>query len=698
MGGVPLKEYKTSQLRDIALVSHGGAGKTSFAEAMLRAAGVTSRLGRSSEGNTAMDYSEEEIKRQISVNLSVAHLDWGGCRINVVDTPGYADFAGDMVAGLRAADSAVLLLNAAMGVEPGAESAWGVAAQGAKPTFICVNMMDKEQADFDKTLGQAQTMLSDKAVPVFLPMGKADAFKGVVDLIRMKAYVHSGKDDGGYKEEDVPGDMASAAEAARTPLLDAAAESDDALLEKYLDSGSLEPDEIMRGLRAGVIGRGLFPVFAASAYNNVGVKPMIDLIGLLAPSPEDMPAAKGVKPGTEEALERKPAVEEPFSALVFKTISEAHVGDLSLFRVYSGEVMSGAEAYNPASRTTEKLGQIYLFQGKSRTEVNKAVAGDIAGAVKLKATHTGNTLCAKEGPIALDPIAFPVPTLDVAVVPKTKGEEDKVGSGLARLREEDPTLLMRIDSEFKQILVSGMGDLHLEVVMGKLKKRFGVEVDLKDPKVPYRETITKRIEVQGRYKKQTGGRGQYGDVWLRLEPRARGEGFEFEDAIVGGVVPSKYIPAVEKGIIEAMAGGVMAGYQVVDLKATLYDGSYHTVDSSDMAFKIAGSMAFKKGAQLANPILLEPIMEIEVLVPEQYTGDIMGDVSSRRGKILGMEPLGKVQRIRALVPQAELNRYATHLRSITQGRGTHTVKLHSYEPVPREISEKVVAVAAEEKA
>jgi elongation factor G len=693
-----LKEYKTSQLRDIALVSHGGAGKTAFAEAMLRAAGVTSRLGRSSEGNTAMDYSEEEIKRQISVNLSVAHLEWGAYRINVVDTPGYADFAGDLAAGLRAADSAVLLLNATMGVEPGAEHAWDAVAQGAKPVFICVNMMDKEQADFDKTLGQAQAMLSEKAVPLFLPMGKADAFKGVVDLVRMKAYVHSGKDDGSYKEEDVPSDMSSAVDAARTPLLDAAAESDDALLEKYLEGGSLDPDEIMRGLRAGVIGRGLVPVFAASAFNNIGVKPMMDLVALLAPSPEDMPAAKGVKPGTDEVVERAPSVEEPFSALVFKTISEAHVGDLSLFRVYSGQVMSGAETYNPVSRANEKLGQIYLFQGKSRTEVNKAVAGDIAGAVKLKATHTGNTLCAKESPIVLDPIAFPSPTLDVAVVPRAKGEEDKVGSGLARLREEDPTLLMRIDSEFKQILVSGMGDLHLEVVMGKLKKRVGVEVDLKDPKVPYRETITKKVEIQGRYKKQTGGRGQYGDVWLRLEPKARGEGFEFEDAIVGGVVPSKYIPAVEKGIIEAMSGGVMAGYQVVDLKATLYDGSYHSVDSSDMAFKIAGSMAFKKGAQQANPILLEPIMEIEVLVPEQYTGDIMGDVSSRRGKILGMEPLGKVQRIRALVPQAELNRYATHLRSITQGRGTHTVKIHSYEPVPREISEKVVAVAAEEKA
>lgn len=693
-----MKEYKTSQLRDIALVSHGGAGKTAFVEAMLRAAGVISRLGRSSEGNTAMDYTEEEIKRQISVNLSVAHLDWGGCRITIVDTPGYADFAGDMVAGLRAADSAVLLLNATMGVEPGAENTWDVAAEAGKPVFICVNMMDKEQADFDKALGQAQATLSEKAVPVFLPIGRADGFKGVIDLIRMKAYVGSGKDDGSYAEQDIPGDMASAAEAARTPLLDAAAESDDALLEKYLEAGSLEPDEIMRGLRTGVIGRGLFPVFPASAHNNIGVKPMIDLIALLAPSPEDMPAVKGVKPGTEEVVERGPAVEEPFSALVFKTVSEAHVGELSLFRVYSGQVMSGAEAYNPTSRTTEKLGQIYLFQGKSRAEVNRAVAGDIVGAVKLKATHTGNTLCAREHPVVIDPIAFPEPTLDVAVVPKAKGEEDKVGSGLARLREEDPTLLMRVDPEFKQILVSGMGDLHLEVVMGKLKKRVGVEVDLKDPRIPYRETITKKVEVQGKYKKQTGGRGQYGDVWVRLEPKARGDGFEFEDAIVGGVVPSKYIPAVEKGIVEAMAGGVMAGYQMVDLKATLYDGSYHTVDSSDMAFKIAGSMAFKKGAQQANPILLEPIMEIEVLVPEQYTGDIMGDVSSRRGKILGMEPMGKVQRIRALVPQAELNRYATHLRSITQGRGTHTVKLHSYEPVPREVSEKVVALAAEEKA
>lgn len=692
-----MKEYKTSQLRNIALVSHAGAGKTAFAEAMLRGAGVTSRLGRSAEGNTAMDYTEEEVSRNISINLSVAHVDWNDSRINVIDTPGYADFAGDMVAGLRVGDAALLLLNATMGVEPGAVNTWDFAAESSKPVFLCVNMMDKEQADFDKALAQAQSELSDKALPVFLPIGKADGFKGVVDLIRMKACVHSGVDDGSFTQEEIPADMAAAAEAARAPLIDAAAESDDELLEKYLEAGSLEPEEILRGLRAGVAQRGLFPVVAASAFNNIGVRPVMDLIAQLAPSPEDMPAAAGMKPDGDERLQRAPKVEEPFSALVFKTISEPHVGELSLFRVYSGQVMSGGEAYNPGTRTAEKLGQIYYFQGKSRAEVNKAVAGDIVGAVKLKATHTGQTLCARDNQIVLDPIPFPEPTLEVAVFARKKGEEDKVGSGLARLREEDPTFLMRVDSEFKQTLVSGMGDLHLEVIMGKLKRRFGVEVDLKDPMVPYRETITRKVEVQGRYKKQTGGRGQYGDVWLRLEPKGRGDGFEFEDAIVGGVVPSKYIPAVEKGIVEAMSGGVMAGYQVVDLKATLYDGSYHSVDSSDMAFKIAGSMAFKKGAHEASPILLEPIMEIEVLVPEQYTGDIMGDVSSRRGKILGMDPQGKVQCIRALVPQGELNRYATHLRSITQGRGTHRVKFHSYEPVPREMSDKVVAATTKEK-
>lgn len=692
-----MKEYRTSQLRNIALVSHGGAGKTALAEAMLRGAGVVSRLGRSAEGNTAMDYTEEEVERKISINLSVAHLDWKDCRINTIDCPGYADFSGDMAAGLRAADGAVLVVNGPMGVEPGGENAWDMAAAAGKPVFICINMMDKEHADFDKTLGAVRAALSDKAVPVLMPIGTADGFKGVVDLINMKACVHSGKDDGSFTVENIPGDLAAAAEAARGPLMDAAAESDDELLEKYLESGSLEPAEILQGLRAGVVGRGLFPVAGVSAYNNIGVRPFMDLIVDLMPSPEDMPVATGVKPGSEDKIERAPTADSPFSALVFKTISEPHVGEVTLFRVFSGQAMSGSETFNPGSRTAEKLGQIYLFQGKSRAEVNKAVAGDICGAVKLKATHTGDTLCAKDSQIVLDPIAFPQPTLVVAMAARTKGEEDKVGSGLARMREEDRTLKVFQDPELKQTLVSGMGDLHLEVIIGKLRKRFGVEVELNDPKIPYREAITKKIEVQGRYKKQTGGRGQFGDVWLRVEPQPRGAGFEFVNAIVGGKIPTKYIPAVEKGVIEAMAGGIQAGHQVVDLKATVFEGSYHTVDSSDMAFKIAASMAFKKATVQAGPILLEPIMEVEVLVPEQYTGDIMGDMSSRRGKILGMTPAGKVQSIKALVPQAELHRYATQLRAMTQGRGIHSEKFHSYEIVPRDTTEKVIAAYNESK-
>jgi elongation factor G len=695
---LPLKEYKTSQLRNVALVSHGGAGKTAFAEAMLRGAGVVSRLGRSAEGNTAMDYTQDEIERKISINLSVAHLDWKDNRINVIDTPGYADFSGDTAAGLRVADGAVLLINSPMGLEPGGENVWDMAMAAEKPVFICVNMMDKENADFDKCLSQAQSALSDKAVPVLLPIGAAEGFKGVVDLINMKAYMHSGKDDGSFTIEDIPGDMADAVEAARTPLMDAAAESDDELLEKYLDSGELTAEELSKGLRAGIVGRTLFPVAAVSAYNNIGVTPVMDMIAAFMPSPEDMPVATGVKPGSEDSIERAPTEDSPFSALVFKSISEAHVGEVTLFRVYSGTATSGSEVYNPISRTAEKLGQIYLFQGKSRAEVNKAVPGDICGAVKLKATHTGDTLCTKDNQIVLDPIKFPKPTLVVAMAARTKGEEDKVGAGLAKLREEDRTLLVNQDVELKQTLVSGMGDLHLEVILGKLKKRFNVEVDLEDAKIKYREAITKKTEVQGRYKKQTGGRGQFGDVFLRLEPQPRGAGFEFVDAIVGGKIPSKFIPAVEKGVVEAMKNGIQAGHQVVDVKATVYEGSYHTVDSSDMAFKIAASMAFKKAAVMAGPILLEPIMEVEVLVPEQYTGDIMGDMSSRRGKILGMNPAGKVQSIKALVPQAELNRYATQLRAMTQGRGVHTEEFHSYEVVPRETSQKVIEAYEASKA
>jgi elongation factor G len=693
-----VKEYETSQLRNIALVSHGGAGKTALAEAMLRSAGAISRLGRASEGNTTLDYSEEEISRQISLNLSVANVDWKGTKINIIDTPGYADFAGDMVAGIRVCDGGLLLLNATMGVESGAINAWEGLGERSLPVLLCVNMMDKDQADFGKAVDQARSLLSDKVAPLFLPIGKGAAFSGVVDLMRMKAYVHKGSEDGGFDEKDVPAELKAAAEDARAPLLDAAAETDDELLEKYLNSGSLAPDEVVGGLRKAVMERGLFPVVPVSAYNNVAVKPLLSLIAGLMPSPEDMPPAKAKDANSDAEVERKSSVSEPFSALIFKTISEPHVGELSLFRVYSGEAVAGAEAFNPSTRTTEKLGQIYHFVGKGRREVNKAIAGDLAGAVKLKASHTGETLCAKNSPILIERIAFPEPALTVAFAARVKGEEDKIGSGLARLREEDPTLQMRVDNEFKQILVSGMGDLHLEVVVSKLKKRLGVDIDVTDPLVPYRETITRTVEVQGRYKKQTGGRGQYGDVWVKLEPKARGEGFEFVDKIVGGVVPSKYIPAVEKGIVEAMTDGALAGYQLVDLRASLYDGSYHSVDSSDMAFKIAGSMALKKGAQQASPILLEPIMEVEVLVPEEYTGDIMGDLSSRRGKILGMNPKGRVQSIKALVPQAELHRYATHLRSITQGRGKHREKFYSYEVVPREMSEKVVAIAAERKA
>ena len=692
-----MKEYETSQLRNIALVSHGGAGKTALAEAMLRSAGAISRLGRTSEGNTTMDYSQEEIERQISINLSVANFDWRGTKVNVIDTPGYADFAGDMVAGVRVCDGALLLLNATAGVEPGSITAWEYLAERSVPTVICVNMMDKEQADFDKVLAQARESLSEKLAPLFLPIGKAEGFQGVVDLVRMKAYLHKGSDDGGFDEKDVPDEMKALAEDARGPLLDAAAESDDELLEKYLDSGNLDADQLARGLRSAVMQRSIFPVVAVSSFNNVAVKPLLNQIVGLMPSPEDVPPAKGKAPDGDAEMERKTSPGEPFSALIFKTISEPHVGELSLFRVYSGEAQAGAEVFNPTTRTAEKLGQIYYFTGKGRREVNKAIAGELAGAVKLKDSHTGQTLCAKSSPILLEPIGFPQPTLKVALVPKAKGEEDKVASGLARIRDEDPTLHMKVDSEFKQTLVSGMGDLHLEVTCGKLRKRFGVDVDLVDPAVPYRETITKTVDVQGRYKKQTGGRGQYGDVWVRLEPKGRDEGFEFVDAIVGGVVPSKYIPAVEKGIIEAMNDGAIAGYRMVDVKATLHDGSYHSVDSSDMAFKIAGSMALKKGAQQAGPILLEPIIEVEVLVPEEYTGDIMGDLSSRRGKILGMNPKGRLQSIKALVPQGELHRYATHLRSITQGRGSHSETFHSYEAVPRELGEKVIAAAAEKK-
>lgn len=686
-----MREYKVEDIRNVGFISHGSAGKTSLAEAVLFTAGQINRLGRVEEGTTVSDYNADEIERKISIMASLLYCDWRNKKINLIDTPGYMDFLGEVKGALRVVDAAVVLLNALSGVEVGTEQVWGFAEEEGIPRLFFVNQLDKEHADFDKAMQMAKERFGDQVLPIQLPLNQGPNFNSVVDLLKMKVLKFQRDKTGKYTLEDIPDDIKSKAEEYREKLIEAAAESDDELLELYLDKGELSEEEIKRGLRKGIIERNIFPLLCGSAVNNIGVSPLLDLIVDFFPSPADVPSVKGFKPKTNEEEERKPDVTQPLSALVFKTISEPHVGEFSLLRVYSGVLSSGDDVLNSNRGISERIGQLYLLNGKMRREIGYINAGDIGAVVKLKDTHTGDTLCDKRNPILLRGIEFPPPVIRVAIEPKSKGDEEKISNGLASLHEEDPSFVVDVDSELRQTVISGQGELHLNILVKRLKNKFGVDVNVVEPKIPYRETLRGVAEVQGKYKKQTGGRGQYGDVWLKIEPLPRGAGFQFVDAIVGGVVPSKYIPAVEKGVVEAMKEGVIAGYPVVDVKVTLYDGSYHPVDSSDIAFKIAGSMAFKKGFKQADPLLLEPIYDVEVFVPEEYMGDVMGDLSSRRGKILGIEDQGPFKLIKAKVPLAELYKYSTTLRSLTAGKGMHRRKFSHYEEVPREISEKIIA-------
>ena len=618
-------------------------------------------------------------------------------KINLLDTPGYADFVGEVCSALRAVDAAVLVLRASAGVEVGTELVWERIHDHKIPTLVVVNMMDKEHADFAKAVQSAHDRLGANVVPVQLPIGAAETFTGVIDLLHMKAYVTQGKGvDAKDSEQEIPAAMKAAAEAARSVLIEEAATNDETLMQKFFDGVPLTQDEIIHGLERGVASGKLIPAFAASATTLIGVRDVLDdMVGLIPP-PDEHPEEIGVKPGSDEPVARHPTEAEPFSAVVFKTVSEAHLGELSLFRVFSGAITAGNEALNASTGKTERVGTLYNLVGKERREVGKVVAGDIAAAVKLKETHTGNTLCDRAQPVLLPGVDFPRALVAEGIRARSKGDEEKIGVAFQRLHEEDPTVTVSVEAATHQTVLHGMGDLQLDVVVDRLKTRFHVEVELFKPRLPYRETIKRKAEGEYRHKKQTGGRGQFGEVHLRLEPNA-GKGFEFLDEIKGGVVPHNFIPAVEKGVHEAMTQGVLAGYPVVDVKAALFFGKYHDVDSSEMAFKIAALQCFREVAEKASPVLLEPIDEIEVRVPEEFMGDVMGDLSSKRGKILGMETDGHYQRIKALVPEAELYKYATHLRAITQGRGTYRTKFDHYEEVPREAADKLVAAAKAEK-
>lgn len=685
-----MAKYDSKSLRNVTIIGHGGTGKTSLCESFLYIAGKADRPGRVDDGTSSMDYEPEEQKRRISISAATNYFDWDKHKINIIDTPGDSNFAFDTKNCLRITDSAIVVIDAVSGVEFQTQKVWEYADEFKLPRIIYINRMDRERADFFKTMDSVKEKLGKKATALFLPLGKEDHFRGVVDLLSMKAYTF---DDprGGYKVIDIPGDMADQAESCRETMVEDIAECDEALMDKYLESGELSLDEIRAGLRKGVISGALLPVICGSATKNIGLTPLMDMIVQVMPSPVDRGPARGKKPGTDNVEERPPEETAPFAAVVFKTIADPYAGRLTLFRVYSGTLSTEGAIYNSSRKIHERFNTAFFLEGKNQKPAESLIPGDIAAVAKLKETATGDTICNEKAPIIFEKLA-PLPTImSFAIEPKSRGDEEKIVSSIHRLTEEDPTLTFHRNDQTKEMILSGMGQIHIEVAVEKMKRKFGVEVNLKIPKVPYKETIKAKTNVQGRYKKQSGGRGQFGDCWLDIEPLPRGSGFEFVDKIVGGVIPGQYRPAVEKGIVEAMEEGVLAGYPMVDLKVSLVDGSYHTVDSSEMAFKIAGSMGYKKGVLACQPTLLEPIVNIDIEIPDEYMGDVMGDLNSRRGRVQGMDTKGTHQIVKGQVPLAEILKYAPDLRSMTSGRGTFTYTHSHYEEVPPFIAEKIIA-------
>ncbi len=690
-----MKEFTIENIRNFGLFGHGGVGKTSLAEAVIYTAGATSRRGKPDEGTTVADFTDEEIARKISISAALLHCEWKGKKINIVDTPGYADFIGEVYGALRVIDMAVILLSASAGIEVGTEQLYELVDERQLPRAFVVNKMDKEHANFPKCVDDIREVFSNRAVAIMLPIGDAAEFSGIVDIVRNKAYTYD--DKGKAKATDIPGDMQGVVEDGRASLMEAAAESDDALMEKFFDAGELTDEEIVAGLRKGIADGIIYPIMPASAGKNMGVSTVLDFVAEYFPSPQDRAPVVGKNPGTEDDVECPHNAAAPASAFVFKTVIEPHVGELSLVRVFSGTFTQGLDLVNPTQDDSERVAQMYAMNGNQRVEIPKIVAGDIGALVKLKNSHTGDTLCEKKSPVIFPTINFPSPIFEMGVHTKAKGDEEKMATGMTRIHEEDPTFFYKVFADLRQTIMYGQGEMHFDVIISKLKKRYNVEVELEKPRIPYRETIKGKAEVQYKYKKQTGGRGQYGDVHIRLKPLPRGEQFEFVDSIVGGVIPSKFIPSVEKGVREAMSEGALSGHPVVDVSVELFYGSYHDVDSSDNAFKMAGSMAFKDAFLKSKPVLLEPIYEIEVKAPSDNAGDVMGDLSSKRGKIMGMDPQGKWQIIKAQVPLAELYKYSVTLRSLTQGRGIHTQDFSHYEEVPRDIAEKVIEEAKRQK-
>jgi len=691
-----MSKYEPNSLRNIAIVGHGATGKTSLCESLLFIAGKTDRPGRVDDGTSSMDFEPEEQKRRISISAATNFFEWEKHKITILDTPGDSNFAYDTRNCLRVADGAVVVIDAVGGVEFQTEKVWEYADEYKLPRIVFISRMDRERADFFTSVETIKSRLGKKATPVLLPIGKEDNFKGVIDLITKKALIFDGS-SGAYKSADIPADMKDIVEKYRENMVEDIAESDEKLMDKYLDAGELSDDELKAGLKKGVMSLSLLPIACGSAVKNIGIAPFIDLVINALPSPVERGPVTGKKPGKDEAETRMPEESAPFSALVFKTIADPYAGRLTLFRVFSGTVTSDSTFYNSSRKITERFGNIFFLEGKSQKPVESLVPGDIAAVAKLKETSTGDTICNEKTAIIFEKVVPPPPIMSFAVSPKSRGDEDKIVSSINRIIEEDPPLTFRREEQTKEMILSGMGQVHIEVSIEKMKRKFGVELTLKTPKIPYKETIKGKTNVQGKYKKQSGGRGQFGDCWLDIEPLPRSGGYEFADKIVGGVIPQQYRPAVDKGIVEAMLEGVIAGYPVVDVKVSLVDGSYHTVDSSEMAFKIAGSMGFKKGVLACQPVLLEPIVNIDIEIPDEYMGDVIGDLNGRRGKVLGMESKGPNRIIKGLVPLAEILRYAPDLRSMTSGRGTFTYEHSHYEEVPPFIAEKIIAESKKEQ-
>ena len=682
-----MADYQTTDIRNMALLGHGSEGKTTLTEAMLFAAGIVDRQGRVEDGAATTDFEPEEVKRKISISAAIAPIDWDGKNLNVIDVPGYFDFIGEMMGPLRVVETAVIVVGGVNGMAVGTEKAWDYASKNNVGRMFVVNQMDRENANFTKIYEQLRGKYGSSVVPVLLPIGEGLSLKGVVNVLENKAYEGAGKT---LKEVPVPANMSAQIKAALEELTEAAASADDELMMKYLEEGELSYEELMTGFKAGMKSGSIVPVCACSAVTGVGVVAMMNVMAKYLPSPEGV-VIKGINTKTDAEESRVCKDGEPFSALIYKTIADPFVGKLSLFRVCSGTLTASTVLYNVNAEKTEKSAGIYAMRGKKQLSKTVLHAGDLGALAKLQFTATGDTLCDQNKPIRFAPLTFPVPCISKAVYAAKQGEEDKVFGGLARLQEEDPTINIEKNVETTETLLSGQGELHLDVIRSKLASKFGANAVLQDPKIPYRETIRKTVKAQGRHKKQSGGHGQFGDVWIEFSPIGDGlTDFEFVDAVVGGVVPRNFIPAVEKGLRENLPRGVLAGYPMVGLRAKLYDGSYHAVDSSEMAFKTAARLAYKKGCMEASPVLLEPIMHVEVLVPDEYMGDIMGDMNKRRGRIAGMHQVDGLQQVVAEAPLAEMFKYATDLRSMTQARGSFIMKFERYEEVPAIVAQKII--------